>query len=79
MSGQTDELDRAVADLQTATATIEESIAELHAQTTELSECMGKVADGLSAFDRSRKQLAQVGTDRTGGSPTANARRVSGD
>ena len=70
-----DDPDEVVRELQTATEGLDEPIDELTEQITELSERMGEVADGMAAFDQSRRQLARV----SAGAHTNAGPRDAGD
>jgi peptidoglycan hydrolase CwlO-like protein len=62
------------ADIVATTEALDEQISTLTSQMTELSACMGDVADGFAEFDESREDLTQAKqriTATTPGQPTA--------
>lgn len=76
MSHHTDgDLDDAVEDLQAATETLGEPIDDLTEQMAELTARMSDVADGMAAFDRTRRQLGRVSS----GSHAGAKARTAGD
>ena len=71
------DMDAAVETLQTTTEALSDPIDDLNEQIDQLSTRMGEVADGMSAFDDTRQQLARVSGNETADAVTGP--RAAGD